>query len=115
MCVRSCDHDLCQPCSRRASMSSVPEETRDLLALQLIPGLGPLRIAALLEHFGSAGAVLAASAEQLAGVPGIGSKLSADIVQGRREIDIEEELRLLEKHSVRLVARGTSEHPAALA
>ncbi|MBI1913148.1 MAG: DNA-protecting protein DprA [Planctomycetes bacterium] len=96
-------------------MTSLPEETRDLLALQLIPGLGPLRIAALLERFGSPGAVLAASAEQLAGVSGFGTKLSADIVQGRREVDVEEELRLLEKHGVRLVARGTPEYPAALA
>ena len=54
-------------------MSALPEETRDLLTLQLIPGLGPLRITALLEHFGSPGAILAASAEQLAGVQGIGS------------------------------------------
>src|SRR6266536_5971751 len=120
-CGRCCDHepatirDLCQPHSRRTSMIALPEETRDLLALQLIPGLGPLRIAALLEHFGSPGAILAASAEQLAGVSGIGSKLSADIVQGRREVDVEEELRLLEKHGVRLVARGTPEYPAALA
>ena len=96
-------------------MIALPEETRDLLTLQLIPGLGPLRITALLEHFGSPGAVLAASAEQLAGVPGIGSKLSADIVQGRREVDVAEELQLLEKHGVRLVARGTPEYPGALA
>ena len=94
-------------------MIALPEETRDLLTLQLIPGLGPLRITALLEHFGSPGAILAASAEQLAGVQGIGSKLSGDIVEGRRAINIEDELVLLEKHGVRLVARGTPEYPAA--
>ncbi len=96
-------------------MTSLPEQMRDLLTLQLIPGLGPLRTAALLERFDSARDVLAASAEELAEVPGIGSKLSAEIVQGRREVDVEEELRLLEKHQVRLVARGTPEYPAALA
>jgi DNA processing protein len=96
-------------------MISLPEETRDLLALQMIPGLGPARIAALLDCFGSPGAVLAASAEQLAGAVGIGAKVSADIVKGRGEIDVEEELQLLEKHGVRLVARGTPEYPAALA
>jgi len=96
-------------------MTSMPEEMRDLLTLQLIPGLGPLRTAALLERFDSAREVLSASAEELAEVPGIGPKLSVEIVQGRREVDVEEELRLLEKHGVRLVARGTPEYPAALA
>ena len=33
----------------------VPDDLRDLLALQLVPGLGPRRTAALLSHFGSAG------------------------------------------------------------
>ncbi len=31
------------------------EDVRDLLALQLTPGLGPVLTAALLRHFGSAG------------------------------------------------------------
>jgi DNA processing protein len=97
------------------SMTSLPEEMRDLLTLQLIPGLGPLRTAALLERFDSAREVLSASAEDLAEVPGIGPKLSAEIVQGRRAVDVDGELRLLEKHSVRLVARGTPEYPASLA
>ena len=38
------------------------DELRGLLALHLLPGLGPLRTAALLEHFGSADAILRASA-----------------------------------------------------
>src|ERR1043166_3893388 len=98
-------------------MSPLPDETRDLLALQLIPGLGPMRIAALLERFGSARAALAAGAEKLSEVPGIGTILSAEIVQARRSVegDVAEEMGLLEKHRVRLVARGTPEYPAALA
>ena len=42
-------------------------EVRDLLALQLVPGVGPRLTAALLERFGDAGRVLRASRDQLAG------------------------------------------------
>jgi DNA processing protein len=48
----------------------------DLLALNLIPNLGPRLTAALLKHFGSAGAVRRATAERLRQVHLIGDKLS---------------------------------------
>ncbi|WP_206446720.1 excinuclease ABC subunit UvrC [Agrococcus sp. KRD186] len=47
--------------------------------LSTIPGLGPGRVRALLKHFGSAKRVRAASAEQLAEVPGIGRALAATV------------------------------------
>ena len=53
-------------------------ELCDLLALSLVPGLGPRLTAALLRHFGSAGAVRRAAAGQLRQVPQIGAKLSED-------------------------------------
>jgi len=43
------------------------------LALTLVPGLGPVRIAKLIESLGSPEAVLTASASQIARVKGIGS------------------------------------------
>jgi excinuclease UvrABC nuclease subunit len=51
----------------------LPPAARDLLALHLTPGLGPVRIAALIEHFGSPAAARAAAASALQNVPGIGS------------------------------------------
>ena len=42
-----------------------------------IPGLGEVRRKALLKHFGSVKAVRAASAEQLAEVPGLGRATAA--------------------------------------
>lgn len=47
--------------------------------LEAIPGVGPARRKALLKHLGSASAVLDASIEQLAEVPGIGPELARDI------------------------------------
>ena len=39
--------------------------------LETVPGVGPARRRALLDHFGSIDGVLAASAEELAAVPGL--------------------------------------------
>jgi len=47
--------------------------------LDRIPGIGPARKKALLEHFGTMRAIRAASAEQLAAVPGISPRRAAEI------------------------------------
>jgi excinuclease ABC subunit C len=44
-----------------------------------LPGVGPARKRALLAHFGSPDAVLAASREELAAVPGVPGKLARDL------------------------------------
>ncbi len=49
-------------------------------ALDGIPGLGPARRAALVKHFGSVKKVRAASADEIATVPGIGPSLAVTIV-----------------------------------
>lgn len=56
---------------------------RALLALTLIPGLGPVRIARLLETLGDPDAVLSASAAQLQRIQGIGSQTASRIVRSR--------------------------------
>ena len=54
---------------------------RALLILQGLPGVGPERARALLDAFGSIAPVMAADAERLAGVDGIGSRVSGDITK----------------------------------
>jgi excinuclease ABC subunit C len=44
-----------------------------------LPGIGPARKRALLAHFGSPDAILSASSEELAGAPGVPSKVARDI------------------------------------
>lgn len=61
---------------------SLAQQDADLhhyLALVLTTGVGPITLAALLEHFGSAAAVLTASPEELAAIPGVGVALSRRI------------------------------------
>ncbi len=45
--------------------------------LEAIPGVGPKRRQALLQHFGSVAAIRAAAVEEIAAVPGISRKLAA--------------------------------------
>jgi DNA processing protein len=90
------------------------DELRDLLALHLVPGLGPRLTAALLERFGSASAAMQATPAQLREVPHIGSKLSQDLHQAMQQVDVAAEWDLVERHGVRLLARGMAEYPQPL-
>ncbi len=49
-------------------------------ALDSVPGLGPARSAALLKHFGSLKRLRAASVEEIASVPGMGTRTAAAVV-----------------------------------
>jgi DNA processing protein len=56
-------------------------QSRILLALTLIPGLGPVRIAHLIDAIGSPEGVLSASASQISRVRGIGSSTATSIAE----------------------------------
>ncbi len=93
----------------------VAPDLRDLLALHLTPGIGPTRIAALLEHFGSAERVRQARPDELIAVPGIGGHLAHELPRALREIDVEKELALVEKAGACLWPIGSPQYPSLLA
>lgn len=94
----------------------MPDDTEvlDTLCLTLVPGVGPLTMRALLDHFGSAGRVLDATASALRNVPGVGPKLSGAIVRARRDLDPAEELALCRARGVSLLIAGHDGYPEAL-
>jgi DNA processing protein len=94
---------------------AIPEQWHDLLALTLVPGMGPKLTAALLAHFGTAGAVRQAAAEQLGRVPHIGDKLSRQFAEALRRVDLQKELDLLAKHRVSVVPLSDPRYPSLLA
>jgi DNA processing protein len=96
-------------------MSAPSDAVRDLLALHLVPNLGPRRTAALLAHFGSAAAARRASAAQLAHAPLLGPRLADEIGSALASVDVAAELALLEQHRTRLLVLGTPAYPADLA
>jgi len=68
----------------RELFSDIPEPAQErdaLIALSLVPGVGPGRIRALVARFGSAHAVRAATPGALAEVPGIGPQIARAIFE----------------------------------
>jgi DNA processing protein len=99
---------------RKAGAMSLSAELRSMLTLQLVPGLGPRLTAALLDHFGSAQAVVQTSATQLATVPHIGEKLADDLHRAMRQVDVQKEMELVERFQTQLLPAGTDSYPPSL-
>ncbi|RMH29315.1 MAG: DNA-protecting protein DprA [Planctomycetota bacterium] len=93
------------------------DAARDVLRLTLIPGLGPVRIARLIEAFGSAGRVLGASESALTRVRGVGRQTAQTIARQRDATAdrVERELDLARSLGVRLLALGDRAYPPLLA
>ena len=77
-------------------------ENRALIALSLVPGVGPGRIRALLARFGSAVAALEASRKALAKVPGIGPQTAAAITTFDGHDAVEEQFHRAAQHGVEI-------------
>src|SRR5207248_1888960 len=92
----------------------IPADVRDLLALHLADGLGAVRIAALLEHFGSAARARRASQAELLQVPGIGALLSEGLASSLRTIDEGAEVEAIQAGGASLLIHGQPGYPSAL-
>ena len=68
-----------------------------ILALNLLPSFGPVRISRLLEHFGDAESVLSASESKLQRVDGIGPETAKIISRWEDHADPSSEIAEAEK------------------
>ena len=84
------------------------------IALNLIPGIGFVRYMALLEHFGSAEAVFAASRSDLEQVPRLGRKLAEAIAAFDAAGELERELAAADKGGVRIFTLSDPDYPEIL-
>jgi DNA processing protein len=84
------------------------------VALNLIDGVGPVRVRQLLEHFGEAPAILAASKAQLLQVRGIGEDTAEAISKWEQSVDLAGELKRIAEYGCRIVIQGDEEYPASL-
>lgn len=98
-------------------MPELSTQAFDLLRLSMIPGIGPVLIARLVEAFGSPALVLTATARELKTVRGIGDDKAAAIIRNRDAASAaaRAELDKAEVLGVRLIARGEPEYPPLLA
>lgn len=85
-----------------------------LITLNLIPGLGSIRIQSLLEFFGSAELALAAPASLLEQVPRLGRKLASAVADWRNCTNTTAEIEAAEQHGVRIVTLLDADYPQAL-
>lgn len=88
--------------------------TLDDIALTFIPGLGVKGIAHLLELFGSAGEIFAASEEQLVHDALLRPEIARNIVMRKGDAAAERELRRCRQHGIRPIASTDPEYPALL-
>ena len=90
-------------------------ENRDsYIALNLIPGVGPVRVNQLLSLFGEPSHVLSATPSELARVPGIGGRLADAISGWARHCDPDAERALAERAGVTIVTREDEGYPSLL-
>ena len=85
-----------------------------LVALNLVEGVGPVRVRQLLEFFGEAPAILAASKQQLLHVRGIGDDTASAIHDWEKSIDLAAELKRIADYGCRVITQADAEYPAML-
>lgn len=95
-------------------MTSPDPELLALLTLRFAPGLGPRRIEALRQHFGSASAVLAAGLSEWRRVSGLDTKSLSGLGTPGLGARAQQEWERAERAGVTLLGRGLSGYPAGL-
>lgn len=95
---------------------ALPPAARGLLTLTLVPGMGPVRIARVLEAFGSFERVRAASHTELARVPGIGDKTARAMLEGIKHSDtlVDRELERVAQAGATIVTLADDGYPSLL-
>src|SRR5262249_42709874 len=84
------------------------------VALNLIEGVGPVRVRQLLEFFGDAPTILKASKSQLLHVRGIGDDTAEAIANWEKSTDLGGELKRISDFGCRVVIQSEEEYPASL-
>ena len=98
--------------SRKAEFIMDPREA--LVALNLIDGVGPVRVRQLLDRFGEAPAILSATRSQLLQVKGIGEETAEAIAQWEKRIDLGAELKRIAEFGCRIITHADEEYPQLL-
>lgn len=87
---------------------------RDLILLNMLEGVGYIRIKTLLDVFKTTQAIFEASCEELMQVEGIGSKIADFIKRAGIDWDIDKELSLIEKNGITVKTIFDQDYPENL-
>jgi len=85
-----------------------------LIALNMIEGVGPVRVRQLLEHFGEAPAILSASKQQVLHVRGIGEDTAENISNWEKNVDLAGELKRISDFGCHVLTQADENYPPSL-
>jgi len=88
--------------------------TEARLALNLIPGVGPVRLRKLLRTFETPERVLLANTSELRAVEGIGPDTASAIASWQDTVKLDDELKRVADFGARLIDEESPEYPASL-
>ena len=97
----------------RASLSMTEREA--YIALNMMEGIGPVGVRALIERLGSPQAIFEAAREELLSAEGIGSVVADKIVEQRASARPADELKRAAKLGATIITRADAEYPGELA
>lgn len=84
------------------------------VALNMIEGIGPIRLRKLLEHFASPVAILEAPKQRLIQASGVGEDVAEAITGWRTGVNLEQELRNIADYGCRVLTWDDAEFPPLL-
>jgi len=101
--------------ARRHNRYSIRMDSREaLVALNQIEGVGPVRARSLLEHFGEAPNILAASKSALLRVRNIGDDVAEKIVSWEKTVDLPGELKRIADFGCHVLIGSDEDYPPLL-
>lgn len=95
-------------------IAELDEAARAQVLLALTSDVGPILRTRLLERFGTALGVFAASEAELQSVAGIGPKISRRILNARHEVQLDAQLAIAREHRLRILLPEWPGYPRAL-
>jgi len=85
-----------------------------LVALNMLPKIGPVRVRRLMDALGSAQAILRADVHQLSSVSGVGPETAKIIGDWESRIDLSAELHEVAQRGIRILTQEDADYPEAL-
>jgi len=88
--------------------------TERLLILNMVDNIGSVRIRALLKHFGTLEGIFKANEDELRKAEKIGPVLAGALPQAIKEVNLEKEMKLINKHGVKIITFLDRDYPENL-
>ncbi len=90
-------------------------EREAIIILNMVEHIGPVKLRALRERFGSAEKILGATESELKHVNGIGDAAARAIHDWEKSVDLSSELQRIEEFGAHVIDQGDAEYPENLA